>query len=255
MPSSRRRKGKVEAPHQRPQGARRDYLQPPRDPPRPPASPRPRVPASLRNIPTKHNVIIRLWSFAFHKLLESPRRASCTSPLALEHLQNFIYAYTFYTDLLEEPTFNPFKSGWLEALGDLARYKMVVAAMVVGSSDLSVALTLDAISAVADPGAADLLAVPAVPAPKSVSEAPAARIDDSPSPSIGPRHREHDDSAPLHDVARFVLPMWSAVAQARCALPEAHLVDLFVLLHGMLLFTNIQLDDSAPTLARFIGGG
>ncbi|KAJ7489926.1 hypothetical protein B0H11DRAFT_1046908 [Mycena galericulata] len=270
----------------------------------------PSVPASLRNIPTKYNIIIRLWSFAFHKLLESLRRASFTSPLALEHLQDFIYyAYTFYTGLLEEPTLNPFKSGWLEALGDLARYKMAVAAMVVGGSDVGVALTLDAVSAAADPGAADLLAVPAVLAPKSVSDAPAARIDDSPSPSIGlaaarlldvepekerwrciardwygagiadqPGHgklhhhlgllsREVAPREELRGVYHFVksmttlhpfmtsresvLPMWSAAAQARRALPEAHLVDLFVLLHGM-LFTNIQLDDFAPTLARFI---
>ncbi|KAK6977365.1 hypothetical protein R3P38DRAFT_2479905, partial [Favolaschia claudopus] len=81
----------------------------------------PSVPVSLRNIPTKYNIIPRLWTFAFHKLLESLRRASFTSPLALEHLQDFIYhAYTFYTGLLEEASLNPFKSGWLEALGDLA---------------------------------------------------------------------------------------------------------------------------------------
>ncbi|KAJ7721075.1 hypothetical protein DFH07DRAFT_1008258 [Mycena maculata] len=271
----------------------------------------PSVPASLRNIPTKYNIIIRLWSFAFHKLLESLRRASFTSPLALEHLQDFIYyAYTFYTGLLEEPTLNPFKSGWLEALGDLARYKMSVAAMVGGRTEAGAALTLDAVSAAADPAApANLLAPPAVPAPKSVSDAPAARIDDSPSPSIGvaaarlldvepekerwrciardwygagiadqPGHgklhhhlgllsREVAPREELRGVYHFVksmttlhpfmtsresvLPMWSAAAQARRALPEAHLVDLFVLLHGM-LFTNIQLDDFAPTLARFI---
>ena len=60
----------------------------------------PSVPASLRNIPTKYNIIIRLWTRAFHRLLESLRRASFTSPLALEHLQDFIYyAYTFYTGI------------------------------------------------------------------------------------------------------------------------------------------------------------
>ncbi|KAF8212466.1 hypothetical protein K438DRAFT_1958196 [Mycena galopus ATCC 62051] len=271
----------------------------------------PSVPASLRNIPTKYNIITRLWTFAFHKLLESLRRASFTSALALEHLQDFIYyAYTFYTGLLEEPTLNLFKSGWLEALGDLARYKMAVAAMVVGGADSGIALTADSLSAAgtsADP-AADLLAPPAVPAPKSVSDAPAARIDDSPSPSIGVAAARLLDVEPekerwrciardwygsgiadqpghgklhhhlgllsrevereeLRGVYHFcksmttlhpfmtsresVLPMWSVTAQARRALPEAHLLDLFVLLHGM-LFTNIQLDDFQPTLARFI---
>ncbi|KAJ7602470.1 hypothetical protein FB45DRAFT_1072964 [Roridomyces roridus] len=269
----------------------------------------PSVPASLRNIPTKYNIIIRLWSFAFHKLLESLRRASLTSPLALEHLQDFIYyAYTFYTGLLEEPALSPFKSGWLEALGDLARYKMAVAAMVIGGSDKGAALTRDAVSAAVDP-AADLLVVPGAPAAKSVSDAPAARIDDSPTPSVGlaaahllevepekerwrciardwygagiadqPGHgklhhhlgllsREVAPREELRGVYHFVksmttlhpfmtsresvLPMWSPAAQARRAVPEAHLVDLFVLLHGM-LFTNIQLDDFAPTLARFM---
>lgn len=65
----------------------------------------------------------RLWTYGFHKLLESLRRASFSSPLALEHLQDFIYyAYSFYTGLQEEPIF---RSDWLETLGDLARYRMV----------------------------------------------------------------------------------------------------------------------------------
>ena len=36
----------------------------------------PNVPASLRNIPTKYNIIIRLWTHAFNKPLEALRRAS-----------------------------------------------------------------------------------------------------------------------------------------------------------------------------------
>jgi protein SMG6 len=90
----------------------------------------PHVPASLRNIPTKYNIIIRLWTHAFNKPLEQLRRASFTSVIALEHLQEYIiYAYSFYTMLLEEQTLESFKSGWLEALGDLARYCMAIAAM------------------------------------------------------------------------------------------------------------------------------
>ena len=49
-----------------------------------------------------------------------------------------------------------------------------------------------------------------------------------------------------------VLPMWSSAAQTRRAQSDtASAQDLFVLLHGM-LFTHIQLDDFAPTLARFV---
>jgi hypothetical protein len=150
----------------------------------------PSVPASLRNIPTKYNIIVRLWTFAFHKLLESLRRASFTSPLALEHLQDFIYyAYTFYTGLLEEPTLDSFKSGWLEALGDLARYRMAVAAMVHGGVGGQGGLTTKAVTEVTIETAKKEAVGDDGPgsngSQKSISDAPAARIDDSPSPSIG----------------------------------------------------------------------
>ncbi|CAA7267658.1 unnamed protein product [Cyclocybe aegerita] len=270
----------------------------------------PSVPASLRNIPTKYNIIVRLWTYAFHKLLESLRRASFTSPLALEHLQDFIYyAYTFYTGLLEEPTLNSFKSGWLEALGDLARYRMAVAAMVNGGVGGQGGLTTKALSEAAAGSDSKPSAEKAGSSgSKSLSDYPAARIDDSPSPSIGvaaarlleiepekERWRniardwygaglaEQPGTGKLHHhlgllsrevegeelrgVYHFVksmttlhpfptsresvLPMWSQAAQARRQNPEAHASELFILLHGM-LFTNIQLDDFKPTLARFI---
>ena len=45
--------------------------------------------------------------------------------------------------------------------------------------------------------------------------------------------------------------MWSLQAQTRRAAPDARASDLFILMQGM-LFTNIQLDDFVPTLARFL---
>ena len=53
----------------------------------------PSIPASLHNIPTKYNIIIWLWTHAFHKLLETLQRDTSFggSFLALEHLQEFIY--------------------------------------------------------------------------------------------------------------------------------------------------------------------
>lgn len=48
-----------------------------------------------------------------------------------------------------------------------------------------------------------------------------------------------------------ILSIWSHAAQARRSVPNAKASDIFILLHGM-LFTNIQLDDFQPTLARFI---
>jgi protein SMG6 len=77
--------------------------------------------------------MMRLWTHAFHKWLGYLHRTSFTSLLALEHLQGFIYyAYTFYTGLFEEQSQQIFHTGWLEALGDLARQRMAVAAMVTG---------------------------------------------------------------------------------------------------------------------------
>ncbi|KAF7440905.1 hypothetical protein PC9H_001254 [Pleurotus ostreatus] len=109
----------------------------------------PGVPASLRSIPTKYNLISCLWNTGFHHLLESLRRASFTSLLALEHLQDFIYyAYTFYTGVYEERTLGGFKSDWLEALGDLARYRTIVATMVQSNFGHGALLTAAALSGV-----------------------------------------------------------------------------------------------------------
>ena len=81
------------------------------------------VPASLRNIPEKYNIIIRLWTNCFYRLLENLRRSSLASQIAYEYLQEFIYyAYTFYSALIERNTFLDYRAGWLEALGDLAQY-------------------------------------------------------------------------------------------------------------------------------------
>lgn len=48
-----------------------------------------------------------------------------------------------------------------------------------------------------------------------------------------------------------ILHMWAGPSQARRMNPDAKVSELFVLVHGM-LFTNIQLDDFQPTLARFL---
>ncbi|KAF8437718.1 hypothetical protein L210DRAFT_3647385 [Boletus edulis BED1] len=149
----------------------------------------PSVPASLRVIPTKYIIIIRLSTHAFHRLLEALRRASFACPLALEHLQDFIYfAYTFYTGLLEEPTLKSFRAGWLEALGDLARYRMAVAAMVTSNQLSGSALTVDAVSqantALAD-NVSDAQKSKLQISVRSSSYRPAARIDNSPTPSVG----------------------------------------------------------------------
>ncbi|KAL1728623.1 hypothetical protein EV714DRAFT_285553 [Schizophyllum commune] len=270
----------------------------------------PNVPASLRNIPKKYNLIARLWMFGFHRLLENLRAASLRSPVAMEHLQDFIlFAYTYYTGLYEETTVEAFRSEWLEALGDIARYRMAVAAMVNRSTGSTpAALTSAALSEASKTSPDGTLAPPQAAHAKSVSDAPAARIDDSPSPSIGvaaarllelepekerwrmiarewyalglseqpgngklhhhlgllSREAEGEELRsmyhfikslcalhPFSTTRESILQVWSPQAQARRAQPDARVPDLFVLVHGM-LFTNIQMDDFQPSLARLL---
>ncbi|KAI0781175.1 hypothetical protein BD413DRAFT_620672 [Trametes elegans] len=153
----------------------------------------PTVPASLKNIPQKYNLIIRLWSHAFYHLLESLRHAArppTTSPVALEYLQQFLnYAYVFYGGLVEERNFSQYRGAFLEALGDLSRYWMAVSALLEGTHSTGNALTTSAVTRnnlltsntprTSTPNATtDALDGPS----NAVSQAP-ARIDDSPQSS------------------------------------------------------------------------
>ncbi|KAJ3825018.1 hypothetical protein F5880DRAFT_1622927 [Lentinula raphanica] len=123
----------------------------------------PSVPASLHNIPMKYNIIM--------------------SPIAMEFLQEFIiYAYTFYTRLYEEEHLSDYRSNWLEALSDLARCRMAVAVMTANSNTDGLALTTANVSEVT---AHTMDTEERGVATKAVSDVPAARIDDSPSPSVG----------------------------------------------------------------------
>lgn len=56
---------------------------------------------------------------------------------------------------------------------------------------------------------------------------------------------------PFSTSRESILPIWSSTAQSRRSQPDATVPELFVLLHGM-LFTNIELDDFAPTVSRFL---
>jgi protein SMG6 len=136
-----------------------------------------------------HLNTIHPWTRVFHKLFET-----LTSILALKHLQDFIYyAYTFYTGLLEEQTLRIFRSGSPEALGDLVRYHMAVAAMVTrtqapGLEELTTATVSIVLS---DTPTSEALPSSAADHPSnmstklsSASERPAAHIDDSPGPSV-----------------------------------------------------------------------
>ncbi|CUA74744.1 hypothetical protein RSOLAG22IIIB_05682 [Rhizoctonia solani] len=81
-------------------------------------------------IPKKYNIpAARLWSVGFYRLLESLRQASSKSPAAFERVLEYIYyAYGFYSCLFEDDSLSSFHVPWMEALGGLAHYHMVVAA-------------------------------------------------------------------------------------------------------------------------------
>ena len=85
----------------------------------------------------------------------------------------------------EDPTLVSFKSGWLEALGDPAWYRMAVAAMVNDGGKGQGSLTVKAVSeAAAESLYLNGSSVKNSGSARSVSDAPASRINDSPSPSI-----------------------------------------------------------------------
>ena len=285
------------------------------------------VPVSLRAVPDKYNLIMRLWLNGFHRPLENLRRCAFNNSfVALEHLQDFIYyAYTFYSCLFEEENLLVYRSSWVESLGDLARYRMAVSELVTSKTSHSTSLTHSAVSQVA--GVSDHLTMSI-----SADDTKASQISHSPvlpkgnSPSVGieaaramelPPEREmwrniarewysnglieYPGTGRLHHHMGFlckefgegeelrglyhfikryalssldlprelisflsmttlqsfttaresILALWSPSAQLRRSSPEAHVSDLFILLHGM-LFTNIQLDDFQSTLARLL---
>ena len=89
----------------------------------------PLVPSSLHQLTVRYNIPSRLWQSGFHLILERLRHAWMSNqPAALDLLTDLVYdAYKFYTDLLEDQTLVNFRTAWIEALGDLARYRMAIA--------------------------------------------------------------------------------------------------------------------------------
>lgn len=154
----------------------------------------PNVPASVQSIPQRYNIPTRLWSVAFHRLLTSMRRASAISPNALEYLTDFIYyAYRFYSGLLEEPNLVAFRGMWLEALGDLASYRMAVAIHTANHAPLAARPSTNG-ERLDLPDAAPL----------------AARIDDSSIPSIGAHAAAIFDDEDERDTWRSTARNWYA---------------------------------------------
>lgn len=103
----------------------------------------PMIPASIHSIPQKYNLPSRMWKSAFLLLLNRLRHAlpdgterSDNTPEhvgnVLDHLTDFVYyAYTFYTQLLEQQSLSAFRGTWIEQLGDIARFRMAVSELPI----------------------------------------------------------------------------------------------------------------------------
>lgn len=108
------------------------------------------LPLSLSALPQKYSIPARLWETAFQMYMDrlcSALPPSLLNPAGhgpavyshmddvdtavlsvLDHMQEYaIYAYIYYGTLLEDIPLSPFRSSWLEQLGDVARYRMQVA--------------------------------------------------------------------------------------------------------------------------------
>lgn len=92
----------------------------------------PLVPSSYHQLSIKYNIPSRLWQTAFFLILEQLRHAWISHhPSALDLLTDVVYdAYRFYSELLENQALSGLRGAWIEALGDLARYRMTMASHI-----------------------------------------------------------------------------------------------------------------------------
>lgn len=156
----------------------------------------PQVPVSFHQYPTSYNIPSRLWTNAFHRILESLRRASSASPIALEHLSDLIsYAYNFYASLYENPILEQYRLGWLEALGDLARYRMAVSAHMATA-----------------PFGERLSGLPIHNKGLVIPNDSKSGINDSQNPSVGPAAASALDIEPEREIWRKTARYWYAEA-------------------------------------------
>jgi len=167
------------------------------------------VPVSLRAVPEKYNLIMRLWLHGFHRPLENLRRCAFNNSIvALEHLQDFIYyAYTFYSCLFEEENLSVYRSSWVESLGDLARYRMAVSELVTNRTSHSTSLTQSAVSQVANISDDVAMSI-------SADDTKASQISDNPilpkgnSPSVGVEAARAMELLPEREKWRNIAREW-----------------------------------------------
>ena len=103
----------------------------------------PVIPSTFQQLAVKYNIPSRLWQVSFHLILERLRLAwMMGQPAALDLLTDLVHdAYRLYTDLLEDQAMIHFRTAWIEALGDLARYRMTIASHIPDGNSRTAAMT------------------------------------------------------------------------------------------------------------------
>lgn len=243
----------------------------------------PKSPRELRPLPVKHSIPVRLWQTGYLAILERLRFAwiSQKSDIALELLTDFILdAYQSYTQLFQDEMMAAFRPAWIEALGDLARYRMAVATMeseaprCKRSADARIDDDDEPLLEAASIGqeVADNWTVEDKETWRTtardwyamgISEKPGeGRLHNhlallcSDVRGQEPRALYHFAKSltalhPFEASREAVLPLFDSAAQFQRSTPEATAMDLFVRLHGM-LFTRIELDDFDSVMSRFM---
>ncbi|ODN82049.1 hypothetical protein L202_02369 [Cryptococcus amylolentus CBS 6039] len=250
----------------------------------------PLVPSSYHQLSVKYNIPSRLWQTAFYYLLEQLRHAWLSNhPTALDLLTDVVYdAYRFYSELLENQTLVALRGAWIEALGDLARYRMTIASHVAEAEALRTArskgkarqieqdeqLDGEPISSGASIGAE-------VAQSWDVEDKETWRVTArdwytmglTEKPGEGRLHHhlallcrdvKGQEGRALHHFVKSmivthaytqtrenILPLFDSALQSQRSLPEATAIDLYLHLHGM-IFTRISLDLFDDVKSRFM---
>nr|KIR87808.1 hypothetical protein I308_01835 [Cryptococcus tetragattii IND107] len=253
----------------------------------------PLVPSSYHQLSIKYNIPSRLWQTAFFLILEQLRHAWISHhPSALDLLTDVVYdAYRFYSELLENQALSGLRGAWIEALGDLARYRMTMASHI---GDIDSRKDRERIRDQKqrangdndqDPEGMPISSGASIGAEVAqnwdVEDKETWRVTArdwytmgiTEKPGEGRLHHhlallcrdmKGQEGRALHHFVKSlivthefstsretILPLFDSALQSQRSLPEATAMDLFIRLHGM-LFTRISLDAFPDVMSRYV---
>ncbi|WVQ72499.1 hypothetical protein IAR50_002054 [Cryptococcus sp. DSM 104548] len=250
----------------------------------------PLVPSSYHQLSVKYNIPSRLWQTAFYYLLEQLRHAWLSNhPTALDLLTDVVYdAYRFYSELLENQTLVALRGAWIEALGDLARYRMTIASHVAEAEALRTARSKGKARQIQQDDSLDGEPVSSG-ASIGAEVAQSWDVEDKETwrvtardwytmgltekPGEGRLHHhlallcrdvKGQEGRALHHFVKSmivtheyaqtrenILPLFDSALQSQRSLPEATAIDLYLHLHGM-IYTRISLDLFDDVMSRYM---